>query len=70
MYNILVTMFAWPMGIVVGNLIASALTSVAMLVYHHWKFRSLHERIRRLEDRYHPVTKDAVSTLETRLPEE
>lgn len=66
MINVLYTMFAYPAGIVLGNLIASAITGVLALVYHRWKFRRLHARIDAMEDRYQTVIKK----LETRSPEE
>jgi hypothetical protein len=42
MIAILKTMFAWPQGIVVGNLIASGITSLIVIVrneVHHKRLR-------------------------------
>jgi hypothetical protein len=49
--NILGTMFDWPQGIVVGNLIASAITTSLGLWWHRWQM-SKHE------DRYRIVIKE------------
>ena len=56
--KIIYTMFAWPQGIVVGNLIASAMTSVAVSVWHH-------VRLKRMEDRYQIVIQKLTEKLES-----
>jgi len=40
--TILRTLFAWPNGIVVGNLIASALWATPALLHLHWRMNKHH----------------------------
>ena len=42
MIEFLDTLFAWPQGIVVGNLIASALWATPALIHLHLKLRRQH----------------------------
>lgn len=51
--TVLSTMFQWPQGIVVGNLIASAIIGIPAYIHTHLKLRNLHHRL----DRYQTVIK-------------
>lgn len=42
MKHFLLTLFGWPDGIVVGNLIASALWAAPALAHLHWKINRHH----------------------------
>lgn len=56
MTRILATMFSWPNGIVVGNLIASALWAAPALTHLHRKINRHH---REAMTRTHPARKDS-----------
>jgi hypothetical protein len=43
--NILTTMFGWPNGIVVGNMIASALWATPAFLHLHRKLDAMHRHI-------------------------
>jgi len=45
--HLLGEMFAWPQGIVIGNLIASALTTT---IAHVWLHKHLHKHLHDLRD--------------------
>jgi len=45
--SILLTLFAWPNGIVVGNLIASAILGVPALLHLHWRITKHHREVMR-----------------------
>lgn len=48
MLTFLGTLFAWPQGIVVGNLIASAIWATPALIHLHWR-HARHTRALRAE---------------------
>lgn len=52
MINLARTLFAWPNGIVVGNLIASALWAAPTLIHLHRKLDRQHrERMNAIKER-------------------
>lgn len=44
--SILTTLFGWPNGIVVGNLLASAIWAIPAFVHLHLRLRKIHRNVK------------------------